>query len=425
LIVTDRLDFVMSDSLKISTINFSSLLFPFALVLFEFSVYIANDMAQPAMLFVVKEFGVSTAWVPVAMTAFILGGAALSWLPGPWSDRVGRRPVMLGGVIYFLVTCLATYLVYNIETFMALRVLQGVGLCLIGAVGYAVIQEAYEERSAVKVTALMANVSLIAPMVGPLAGAALVAHAPWRSCFLLIASTTLIALIGLWRTMPETVDPHTEKAPFSQVLHEYIALFGDKHFVLSALCLPLICIPLVGWIAISPVWLVDDLRFSMLEYGLWQLPVFGSLILGNLFMARWSDRWPLGQTALASRWPILLGLLIALVGLFMPTSSPIFIVTGISLISVAVGLSFPVLYRFTLMSSTLPKGTVSAGLSIIILGGQALGIELLRIAYVHWNMAGFVWATIFFSGVFILLSRPRIRHEMAIRRSRMNPPELK
>jgi DHA1 family multidrug/chloramphenicol efflux transport protein-like MFS transporter len=68
----------------------------------------------------------------------------------------------LFGVAFFMLSCLATYLVHSIEGFIALRVVQGMGLCFINAVGYAAVQEAFEETAAVKVTALMANVALIA-----------------------------------------------------------------------------------------------------------------------------------------------------------------------------------------------------------------------------------------------------------------------
>ena len=64
----------MSANNKISRLSFATLLFPLALVLFEFAVYIANDMAQPAMLQVTREFGVDAGWVPLSMTFFLLGG---------------------------------------------------------------------------------------------------------------------------------------------------------------------------------------------------------------------------------------------------------------------------------------------------------------------------------------------------------------
>ena len=404
----------MSANNKIAHLSVAALLFPLALVLFEFAVYIANDMAQPAMLQVTREFGVDAGWVPLSMTFFLLGGAALSWLTGPLSDRYGRRPVLLSGVVFFIVSCLATYLVHSIEAYMALRVLQGMGLCFINAVGYAAVQEAYAEKTAVRVTALMANVALIAPMVGPLAGAALIELAPWRSCFLFIAACALLALLGLWWKMPETVQPANPR-PLSRMGGDYLQLLRDRRFVLSVLCIPMLALPLMGWIALSPVLLVEDLGMSTLEYGLWQLPVFGGLIAGNLLLAARAEAWPLGRSVLLGMWPVVGGLVLMLAGVLYGHYQHIFLVLGMSLMAVGEGLSFGVLYRFALMSSSLPKGVVSAGMSMLCMAGYGLGIELFRWAYIAAGITGFALLSVVTALLFVWLARPQVAVAMAER----------
>ncbi len=405
----------MSANNKIAHLSVATLLFPLALVLFEFAVYIANDMAQPAMLQVTREFGVDAGWVPLSMTFFLLGGAALSWLTGPLSDRYGRRPVLLSGVVFFIVSCLATYLVSSIEAYMALRVLQGMGLCFINAVGYAAVQEAYAEKTAVRVTALMANVALIAPMVGPLAGAALIELAPWRSCFLFIAACALLALLGLWWKMPETVQPAANPRPLSRMGGDYLQLLRDRRFVLSVLCIPMLALPLMGWIALSPVLLVEDLGMSTLEYGLWQLPVFGGLIAGNLLLAARAEAWPLGRSVLLGMWPVVGGLVLMLAGVLYGHYQHIFLVLGMSLMAVGEGLSFGVLYRFALMSSQLPKGVVSAGMSMLCMAGYGIGIELFRWAYIAGGITGFALLSVLTALVFVWLARPQVAVAMAER----------
>ena len=405
----------MSANNKIAHLSVATLLFPLALVLFEFAVYIANDMAQPAMLQVTREFGVDAGWVPLSMTFFLLGGAALSWLTGPLSDRYGRRPVLLGGVVFFIVSCLATYLVSSIEAYMALRVLQGMGLCFINAVGYAAVQEAYAEKTAVRVTALMANVALIAPMVGPLAGAALIELAPWRSCFLFIAACALLALLGLWWKMPETVQPAANPRPLSRMGGDYLQLLRDRRFVLSVLCIPMLALPLMGWIALSPVLLVEDLGMSTLEYGLWQLPVFGGLIAGNLLLAARAEAWPLGRSVLLGMWPVVGGLVLMLAGVLYGQQQHVFLVLGMSLMAVGEGMSFGVLYRFALMSSQLPKGVVSAGMSMLCMAGYGVGIELFRWAYIAGGITGFALLSVLTALVFVWLARPQVAVAMAER----------
>lgn len=144
-----------------------ALLFPLCLVLYEFSTYIGNDMIQPGMLAVVEQYQAGLDWVPTSMTAYLAGGMFLQWLLGPLSDRIGRRPVMLTGVVWFIVTCLATLFAQNIEQFTFLRFLQGISLCFIGAVGYAAIQESFEEAVCIKITALMAARGADCPVAGP------------------------------------------------------------------------------------------------------------------------------------------------------------------------------------------------------------------------------------------------------------------
>lgn len=373
---------------KISTLSRATLMFPLALVLFEFSVYIANDMIQPGMLTVTEEFGASAAWIASAMTAFLIGGAVFQWIFGPLSDRIGRRPVMLGGTIFFILSCLATLLSQSIESFILLRVAQGMGLCFISSVGYAVVQEAFEEKAAIRVTALMANVALIAPLIGPVAGAFVIEIFPWRMVFVFIASIALIALIGLALHMPETVQPRKEKLPLTQIWHDYREVVTNWHFVKAAMCMPLLAIPLIGWIAMSPIILVKDGHMSVVEYGYWQIPVFGSLIAGNLVLARQVDRWRLGNSIKFALYPIGLGILIMLVGAVF-LDKPYFLVAAISVIAFGEGLSAAVIIRFALTESAISKATVSATMGMINMTLYGVGIELYKVFYLHAGMLGF------------------------------------
>lgn len=124
----------------------TEIFFVIFLLLYEFSVYIANDMIMPGMLHIVKEFSVSDSYIPSSLSAFILGGASLQVLLGPLSDRYGRRIVMLMGVTLFVLSNIANGFANSIEVFMISRFFQGMGICFIGVIGYATIQEMFEEK---------------------------------------------------------------------------------------------------------------------------------------------------------------------------------------------------------------------------------------------------------------------------------------
>ena len=358
-------------------------MFPLCLVLFEFATYIGNDMIQPGMLAVVANFNAGEEWVPTSMTAYLAGGMFLQWLLGPLSDRRGRRPVMLTGVIFFIITCLAILFVQNIEQFMVMRFLQGISLCFIGAVGYAAIQESFEESVCIKITAMMANVALIAPLLGPLAGAALIHVAPWQSMFVIFAALAAIALWGLWKSMPETASRLGESFSMPSLLRDYKHVLKNRQFVCGALAIGFASLPLLTWIAQSPVILISGEGLSTYDYGLLQVPIFGALIVGNVTLARLSGKCTVDYLIKLGAGPMVIGLLIAAAATLFSAHAYLWMTAGLSLYAFGIGVANAGLYRLTLFSSDMSKGTVSAAMGVISMMIFTVGIELAKVAYVE------------------------------------------
>jgi len=386
---------------KTATLNRATLMFPLALVLFEFSVYIGNDLVQPAMLAITKDFGVSSSWAPSSMSFYLLGGACVAWLLGPLSDRLGRKKVLLAGVLFFVVCCLLVLLTQNIESFLALRFLQGIGLTVITAVGYAAIQETFEERDAIKVMALMANISLLAPLLGPVIGAFLIDHVSWHWGFIGIALLAFLSWFGLKAKMPDT-KISIPKQPLSYVLDDFKQVYKNKRFLIMTLALPMVSMPLMLWIALSPVMLVEELGFSSMQYGLAQFPVLGGLIAGNIVLIKIIDKLALGKSVMIGLPIMLLGTVILLAGVIWQDYLIWCLITGMTLISFGEGISFSVLYRFALMSSEVSKGTVAAAVSMLLMFSFFIIIELVRMMYEQYHLwaysvACFVLIALWFS----------------------------
>ena len=373
---------------KTTTLSRATLMFPLALVLFEFSVYIGNDLVQPAMLAITKEFGVSSSWAPSSMSFYLLGGACVAWLLGPLSDRIGRKKVLLAGVLFFVVCCLLILLTQNIESFLALRFLQGIGLTVISAVGYAAIQETFEERDAIKVMALMANISLLAPLLGPVVGAALIDHVSWHWGFIGIAFLAFLSWFGLKAKMPES-QVSIRKQPLSHILYDFKQVYKNKRFLGMTLALPMVSMPLMLWIALSPVMLVEELGFSSMQYGLAQFPVLGGLILGNIVLIKIIDKLALGQSVLIGLPIMLLGSLVLVAGVIWQNYLIWCLIAGMTLLSFGEGISFSVLYRFALMSSEVSKGTVAAAVSMLLMFSFFFIIELVRVLYEQFHLIGY------------------------------------
>ena len=380
-----------------------ALLFPLCLVLYEFSTYIGNDMIQPGMLAVVEQYQAGIDWVPTSMTAYLAGGMFLQWLLGPLSDRIGRRPVMLAGVVWFIVTCLAILLAQNIEQFTLLRFLQGISLCFIGAVGYAAIQESFEEAVCIKITALMANVALIAPLLGPLVGAAWIHVLPWEGMFVLFAALAAISFFGLQRAMPETATRIGEKLSLKELGRDYKLVLKNGRFVAGALALGFVSLPLLAWIAQSPIIIITGEQLSSYEYGLLQVPIFGALIAGNLLLARLTSRRTVRSLIIMGGWPIMIGLLVAAAATVISSHAYLWMTAGLSIYAFGIGLANAGLVRLTLFASDMSKGTVSAAMGMLQMLIFTVGIEISKHAWLNGGRVEFysnhICCIVLYSGI--------------------------
>lgn len=401
----------------ISQLSGRILLFPLALVLFEFATYIAHDMIQPGMLIVTNEFNVGPEWVSTSLTAYLMGGVVLQWLLGPLSDKLGRRPVMLFGILFFAAACILTTWVDNITQFVSLRFVQGISLCFIGAVGYAAIQEAFDEALAVRMMALMANVALLAPLAGPLAGAAWLTVGSWRSMFWLFAACSILAFVVLWRVMPETAGDRSHSVALPNLARSYARLAKDRQVMYGSFAIGLVFIPILTWVALSPVILMHDEGLSRMQYALLQLPVFLAMIAGNLTLSKLAGRVPIEQPVKFAAWPILIGLSIALLASLLNSHSYLFLTAGLSLYAFGAGMVNAGLYRLTLYASSEGKGSVAAMLGMISIMTLAIGIELAKSGYFSggtpwFSLINFISGVLWFGLVTLFLRERKKRAQV-------------
>lgn len=363
------------------------------LVLYEFLTYIANDMIMPGMIKVVESFHAPESAIATSLTLYILGGASLQLILGPLSDRYGRRPIMIGGALLFFFCTVLIACSSSIDQFLLARFLQGMGLCFIGVIGYATLQEIFSEMDAVRLIAIMANVSILAPLLGPLLGAAVIEYFNWRMIFVFIAFFSLLALWGLWRFMPEPIgqtksDGEQIKAISltpGVVVKNYKDLILNQSFTLGSIALGLLCLPCMAWIALAPLILIADAQLTVIQYALWQIPIFGAAIVGNWYLQRLTTRGSLKKILILGSIISSFSLMLFFILPFTISNDFIWLMPGLILYFFALGLTAAPLNRFILFSTPIAKGTTSALMSIIGMFIQALGIEIASLLYRSHN----------------------------------------
>lgn len=363
------------------------------LVLYEFLTYIANDMIMPGMIDVVKSFHGSESMIATSLTAYVLGGASLQLFLGPISDRYGRRPVMLFGSFFFFVCTVLIACSNSIDHFLMARFFQGMGLCFIGVIGYATLQEIFAEMDAIRLIAIMANVSILAPLIGPLLGAVFIYYYSWRMIFVLIGALSLIALWGLWRFMPESIGQlkrdggqiKRTSLSLGVVLYNYKLLLTNWPFILGSMALGLSYLPCMAWIALSPVILVKSAHLTIIQYGFWQIPIFAAYILGNLVLHRMTHRGTIKKMILMGSYLSGVGVLLAFLLPILLGHYFVWLMPGLIVYFFGIGILGAPMGRFILFSTHVSKGTASALMSMLSMCIQAAGIEWANAIYLTHN----------------------------------------
>ncbi len=155
----------------------------------------------PAFPLLKAQFGVSATSIQMILTVFILGFALSQWVYGVLSDRFGRKPVLLAGLILFIVSCLFGSFTNHYESFITWRFLQGIGCGSVITLSRAILRDVFTGR---ELSSKMSFLSLgfgIGIGIAPIIGGYLTVHFGWQSTFYVIATlafiTSLILIIGV------------------------------------------------------------------------------------------------------------------------------------------------------------------------------------------------------------------------------------
>jgi DHA1 family bicyclomycin/chloramphenicol resistance-like MFS transporter len=173
---------------------------------------LAIDSMLPALPEIAEALGILEAnqrqWV---MTAYLLGFGAAQIVYGTLADRFGRKPVLLAGlVIYVLASAAATFST-TFETMMAARVAQGIGAAGTRVLAVSIVRDCYSGRQMARVMSLAFIVFLAVPILAPSIGQVIILVAPWRWIFVLLG--LFGAAVALWVTLslPETLNPEDRR----------------------------------------------------------------------------------------------------------------------------------------------------------------------------------------------------------------------
>ena len=254
------------------------------LALLTFSGTLGMHIFAPALSAAARDFGVGPSAIQGAISLYIAGLAIGQLGYGPLSDRFGRRPVMLSGLLIYTFGGLAAVFAPSVGWLVAARALQALGGGAGLALGRAMVRDTSAKDDATRRLALLNLMVTIGPGLAPTFGGVLVSTLGWRS--VLWALCVLGAGLGAlaWRLLPETA-PAAADVNLRALAGSYGGLLRSPIFLGFAIGGGCATTSMYAFIAASP-FIVEQLHRPTYEIGLYLALVIAGVWVGNALVSR-------------------------------------------------------------------------------------------------------------------------------------------
>ncbi|HTE36024.1 MAG TPA: multidrug effflux MFS transporter, partial [Reyranella sp.] len=266
------------------------------LTLITFSGTFAMHMFVPALPEAARSLGASIGEMQLTMSVYIFGLAVGQLAYGPLSDRFGRRPLLVGGLMLYTTAGLAASLVPDVHSLIVARLLQALGGSAGLVIGRAIVRDSALPQEAARRMATMNLMVVIGPGAAPLLGGVLATVLGWRSIFYALTLLGALNLIfALW-LLPET--RAAQVAPKASALaRNYGRLLTSPAFVGFAIGGGCATTSMYAFISVSPFIFTHQLGRPDYEAGLYPAILVAGLWLGSVAATRLIPRLPIDRLA--------------------------------------------------------------------------------------------------------------------------------
>lgn len=224
------------------------------------------DMYTPAVPELPAYFSTTPAVVNLTILGFYLAFAVGILLFGPLSDKYGRKPVMVAGLLAYAAGGALCALSETIETLIAARVVEALGAGAIISVSTALVKDSFAPQIRSKILAVLQILQVVGPVAAPLLGGVILLFGTWHTTFWVLAALGVVCL-ALASLLQETVAPEerTQGSPLASIAR-LGTVAQNKGFDAFLLVMSLFSVPFMAYIASASYVYVDFFGLSQQAY---------------------------------------------------------------------------------------------------------------------------------------------------------------
>ncbi|WP_346656019.1 multidrug effflux MFS transporter [Bradyrhizobium sp. dw_78] len=258
-----------------------------------FSGTLAMHIFVPALPLAARDLAASSSSLQLTISIYILGLAIGQLLYGPLSDRFGRRPVLLVGLLLYSVAGLVAALAPDVRILVVARLFQAIGGCSGLVLGRAIVRDGVGVDEATRRLAVVSLIVNVGPGLAPLAGAELGAWLGWRSIFFALTAMGLINFLITWRLLPETGpqrSTHRDARRTGELWSNFRQLITSRAFLGYAIGGGCATTSMYAFISAAPFIFTEQLRQPSRDVGIYLAIIVGALWVGSVVASRIAGR---------------------------------------------------------------------------------------------------------------------------------------
>jgi len=250
-----------------------------------FSFALALDIYVSSIPTIQTIFHTNQVMVQLTVSIFLLGTGVGQLFAGPLSDQIGRRKVVLSGVIFYLLGSLLCTFAPNITFLIIFRAIQALGACGMMVSAFAIVRDLFSGDDCARIYSFLNSTIALSPLFAPLAGGYLAKWINWRASFALLVIISFIILIVSYFSINETLKKENRTKMGAHLFGHYWSIARSSKFLIYAFCGAAGFAGFLTFFSLSSYIIITLLKVSQEHFGFYFATIgivffFGSLLSG-------------------------------------------------------------------------------------------------------------------------------------------------
>ncbi|MFN1532658.1 MULTISPECIES: multidrug effflux MFS transporter [Vibrio harveyi group] len=240
---------------------------------------LSMGLVFPSLPWIAKDFDISLDQAQLLVSVYLLGFGPSQFIYGPVSDALGRKKVLLAGLLIAMLGLLMIiFLSHTFTGMVAGRFLQGLGTGCCAVLARASTRDRFNGPELPVALSYIAMAASITPLVAPVIGGFINAHFGWTMVFISLLGYVLLAWTVILFRFQETITQTSALPSPKKMLLQYRDLLTSRYFMSFASIGWLNFSLMITTVSVMPFIMQNQIGMTSDQYAMWALiPAFGMI----------------------------------------------------------------------------------------------------------------------------------------------------